>query len=113
MQFIIFPGALLEGKILLVAKAQCKKDHHQEWHNFSGQNQPQSFYPSNCNTVSSAIHPLHFNFDRSPHLPFLHHPMFCQHFGAHFGVQHPFMAQNYQQKFSTYVRLYFHSAMSF
>ncbi|KAH8520896.1 hypothetical protein H0E87_002087 [Populus deltoides] len=96
-------GALLEGKILLVAKAQCKKDHHQEWHNFSGQNQPQSFYPSNCNTVSSAIHPLHFNFDRSPHLPFLHHPMFCQHFGAHFGVQHPFMAQNYQQKFSTYM----------
>ncbi|KAG6788997.1 hypothetical protein POTOM_005077 [Populus tomentosa] len=112
-------GALLEGKILHVAKAQCKKDHHQEWHNFSGaqckkdhhqewhnfsgQNQHQSFYPFNCTTVSSAIHPLHFNFDRSPHLPFLHHPMFCQHFGAHFGVQHPFMAQNYQQKFSTYM----------
>ncbi|KAJ6947474.1 hypothetical protein NC651_001998 [Populus alba x Populus x berolinensis] len=96
-------GALLEGKILHVAKAQYKKDHHQEWHNFSGPNQPQSFYPSNCTTVSSAIHPLHFNFDRSPHLPFLHHPMFCQHFGAHFGVQHPFMAQNYQQKFSTFM----------
>ncbi|KAJ6394605.1 hypothetical protein OIU77_023753 [Salix suchowensis] len=96
-------GVLLEGKILHVAKAQCKKDHHQERHNFSEQNQPQFFYPSNCNIVSSAIHPLHFNFDRPPQLPFLHRPMFCQQFGANFGVQHPFMPQIYQQKFSTYM----------
>uniref|UniRef100_A0A6N2K1P2 RRM domain-containing protein n=1 Tax=Salix viminalis TaxID=40686 RepID=A0A6N2K1P2_SALVM len=95
-------GVLLEGKILHVAKAQCKKDHHQERHNFSEQNQPQFFYPSNCNIVSSAIHPLHFNFDLPPQLPFLHRPMFCQQFGANFGVQHPFMPQIYQQKFSTY-----------
>ncbi|KAF9690079.1 hypothetical protein SADUNF_Sadunf01G0158500 [Salix dunnii] len=96
-------GVLLEGKILHVAKAQFKKDHHQERHNFSEQNQPQFFYPSNCNIASSAIHPLHFNFDRPPQLPILHHPMLYQHFGANFGVQHPFMAPNYQQKFSTYM----------
>ncbi|CAK7356784.1 unnamed protein product [Dovyalis caffra] len=48
-------GALVEGKILHVAKARCKRDHHHELHNFFGQNQPQSFYPSNCNTVSSPM----------------------------------------------------------